>query len=598
MAIKFNPNTQKWDVDLQKTGMRRVRKSGFKTEADARFFQSGLIARHSSAESNLDHILASVIRRYDSIIDQPGLLSAEEQETLNFLTDEIHKIAKIKVTSSGKHAGKGRPAGVRNCEGKKHSQRKTNDVSELTADDFKAFREKHLYPHQQKWYDAGQDPETRRTRFILKSRKIGATWFFAYEAFEDAVLNGNDQAFVSATRGQAELFKGFISAIALEYFDVTLRGNPMVLLNDKKEMTLHFLSNNVSSAQGMGGNVYFDEAFWTRNFTNPAETGLFDVAAPIATFTKHRRTIISTPSAISHSAHPKWTGAEYNKDRPKAEHIDINTSHKALKNGALGDDGIWRQVVTLEDAVNSGFDRINIDQIKRENSPSKFKVYYCCQFVDDANSFFSLAKLMSMGRDKYKPPGLNLNSDRPYGNRQTTAGYDPGGKTHFDAAALLNVPTAGNDRFWLLEHHMMKNLPSFEQFAKIREWYQRYHLIHFEFDTTGPGQDMEKYATAEFPDCLPVRYTPEYKTAMVNKAAAIFAADRFRYDINHTEVALSFMTIKQGVTPVTGQITYTSSESDEVGHGDLAWAIMHAFMVEDLNPENNADHADDVVELG
>jgi hypothetical protein len=49
--------------------------------------------------------------------------------------------------------------------------------------------------------------------------------------------------------------------------------------------------------------------------------------------------------------------------------VDIDTSYKALKNGKLGGDNIWRQIVTLEDAVKLGFDLVDTDEIRNENSP-------------------------------------------------------------------------------------------------------------------------------------------------------------------------------------------------------------------------------------
>ncbi|MGK7630792.1 terminase large subunit domain-containing protein, partial [Salmonella enterica] len=39
-------------------------------------------------------------------------------------------------------------------------------------------------------------------RNILKSRQIGATWYFAFEAFENAVMTGDPQIFLSASKVQ------------------------------------------------------------------------------------------------------------------------------------------------------------------------------------------------------------------------------------------------------------------------------------------------------------------------------------------------------------------------------------------------------------
>ncbi|MHC9396126.1 terminase gpP N-terminus-related DNA-binding protein, partial [Serratia ureilytica] len=50
-----------------------------------------------------------------------------------------------------------------------------------------------LYEHQKRWYKQ----RSRRNRFILKSRQIGASWYFAREALLDALETGTNQIFLS-----------------------------------------------------------------------------------------------------------------------------------------------------------------------------------------------------------------------------------------------------------------------------------------------------------------------------------------------------------------------------------------------------------------
>lgn len=103
----------------------------------------------------------------------------------------------------------------------------------------------------------------QRIRNILKSRQIGATYYFSGEAFEDAVINGDDQIFLSASRAQAEVFRTYIIRIAKEFFDLELSGNPIVLSNGA---TLRFLSTNGKTAQSYSGHLYTDEYFWISRF--------------------------------------------------------------------------------------------------------------------------------------------------------------------------------------------------------------------------------------------------------------------------------------------------------------------------------------------
>ena len=68
---------------------------------------------------------------------------------------------------------------------------------------------------------------------------------------------------------------------------------------------------------------------------------------------KHlRSTYFSTPSTLGHGAFPFWSGELFNKGRKHAsEHVEIDISHSALAAGKLCDDGQWRQIVTIEDAL-------------------------------------------------------------------------------------------------------------------------------------------------------------------------------------------------------------------------------------------------------
>ncbi|MBF6734852.1 terminase, partial [Acinetobacter baumannii] len=122
--------------------------------------------------------------------------------------------------------------------------------------------EDSLFDYQRDWYKAGN----QRTRVILKSRQIGATWYFAREALVDAVKTGRNQIFLSASKAQAHIFKEYIKGFAYEACGVELVGDPIVL-PDNNQASLSFLGTNYRTAQGHHGNFYFDEFFWTFGFT-------------------------------------------------------------------------------------------------------------------------------------------------------------------------------------------------------------------------------------------------------------------------------------------------------------------------------------------
>ena len=85
-----------------------------------------------------------------------------------------------------------------------------------------------LFEYQKEWYRAGLVQEVRN---ILKSRQIGATYYFAREALVDAMETGRNQIFLSASKAQAYAFKQYIVKFASDEADIELTGDPIVLPN-------------------------------------------------------------------------------------------------------------------------------------------------------------------------------------------------------------------------------------------------------------------------------------------------------------------------------------------------------------------------------
>jgi len=203
-----------------------------------------------------------------------------------------------------------------------------------------------IYPHQKAWYEAGLK---HRIRNILKSRQIGATNFFSYEALIDAINTGRNQIFLSASKAQSFMFRRYIVDFCHQ-IDVDLSGQEEIVFphNDAR---LFFLSTNKSTAQGYHGNIYLDEYFWIHNFLEFKK-----VISGMASQKKWRQTYFSTPSSIAHPAYSFWTGASFNKGRKVNEQVKIDVSHTILKDGKLCADGQFRQIINIYDAESAGFD--------------------------------------------------------------------------------------------------------------------------------------------------------------------------------------------------------------------------------------------------
>jgi uncharacterized protein YjcR len=302
----------------------------------------------------------------------------------------------------------------------KRRKRKEPEKNALSDEDIAKLREdfeKNLFGYQHVWLEARGE---HRTRNILKSRQIGATWYFAREALMNAIEAGDNQIFLSASKAQAYVFREYIIQWVKDVCDVTLRGDPIKLWNGA---TLYFLGTNSRTAQSYHGHMYMDEIFWIPKFKEFKK-----VASGMATHKKWTKTYFSTPSSVSHEAHPFWTGKEFNKGRKEEDQVQIDVSHDALKDGRLCEDGQWRQIVTIEDAVRSGCDLFDIEQLKLEYNEQDYGNLFMCQFIDDHASYFNLKELQACmvdAWDRWSDFDFDERAERPYGDLPVWIGYDP-----------------------------------------------------------------------------------------------------------------------------------------------------------------------------
>ncbi|WP_315708979.1 terminase large subunit domain-containing protein [Brenneria uluponensis] len=436
-----------------------------------------------------------------------------------------------------------------------------------------------LYEHQRRWYKQRK----QRNRFILKSRQIGASWYFAREALLRALETGTNQIFLSASRAQAFQFKRFIQLLA-QSIGVELKGGDAIVLSNGA--TLYFLGTSAATAQSYTGDLYFDEAFWVSNFIN-----LRKVAAGMATHKGLRRTYFSTPSSEEHEAYGFWTGDYYNQSRPQAERITIDTSHKTLKKGKLCGDNIWRQTVTIMDTLDLGFDKVDLTEIQSENSPDEFSNLYMCEFVRVGERAFDYNALINCGVDGYNDdvwPDWRPYTLRPLGNRPVWVGYDPNGqsgKGDSGAIAVLSPPAVPGGKFRVIETRQLRGM-SFEQQADtISELTQRYNVQFIGIDGTGIGDAVHQLVLKFFPAAVKFQYSPGVKRALVLKAQMVIRAGRLEYDAGMMSLVTSFMTVRKLVTP-GGMVTYASDRTKGASHGDIAWAAMHALHNEPISSDS------------
>ncbi|MGQ1113781.1 terminase large subunit domain-containing protein [Acinetobacter baumannii] len=498
--------------------------------------------------------------------------SSGDMKEVDLLMRELERLARIeRYRDTGKESDLNPNIQNRNAVAKK--QKKPNTFTEQEVEILITAFEENLYDYQWDWYRAGD----QRTRAILKSRQIGATYYFAREAFIDALKTGRNQIFLSASKAQAHIFKTYIQQFAFEHTGVELKGDPIIIGNNQANLT--FLGTNARTAQGHHGNFYFDEFFWTYGFNE-----LNKVASGMAMHKKWRKTYFSTPSTMAHQAYAFWTGERYNKGRPKDQRLNIDVSHDALKRGRYCEDKIWRQIVTILDAENGGCDLFDIDELRFEYSAEEFANLLMCQFIDDGASIFPLNMLQACMVDSweawsedYKPFHI-----RPLASRPVWVGYDPAETGDSAGLVVVAPPSVANGKFRILERHQFRGMDFKAQAEQIRQITLRYNVTYIGLDTTGMGTGVAQLVRQFFPALTTFSYSPEVKTQLVLKTLDVIRNGRLEFDAGHTDIAQSLMSIKKTLTASQRQMTFTAGRSEEIGHADLAWALMHAVYNEPL----------------
>ncbi|WP_459614346.1 terminase large subunit domain-containing protein [Bordetella sp. 2513F-2] len=521
---------------------------------------------------------ATPLQKIESAIEtRLALLVAKDQKDgrdfkeIDLLTRQLERTARVRRYEGGGSESDLNPNLERRNAGPKRRPER-NAISEEQATKLLAAFEGSLFDYQKVWYRNGD----QRTRMILKSRQIGATWYFAREALVDAISTGRNQIFLSASKSQAHVFKQYIVQFAREAADVDLKGDPIVLPNGAH---LYFLGTNARTAQSYHGNFYFDEFFWVPKFAE-----LNKVASGMALHKQWRKTYFSTPSAMSHEAYPLWTGEQFNKRRSKKEQVSIDVDHAALQGGVLCADRVWRQIVTIMDAEAGGCNLFDIDELRNyEYSPDQFENLLMCKFIDDSASVFPLALLQGCMVDAMVDwVDVDYFGLRRYAYHPVAIGYDPSLSGDSAGCVVVALPRTPGGKFRILERYQWRGLDFAKQAEKIRELTEQYAVVDIAIDATGMGQGVFQLVKQFFPTVRQITYSPEVKSRLVLKAGDVMRNKRLEFDAGWSDLAQSFMAIRKTLTASGRSVTYDAGRADDTGHADLAWACMHALDFEPL----------------
>lgn len=531
-----------------------------------------------------------MMRCEDATTARYCMLVAKEVKTgqdfkeIDLLGRQMVQFARIRKHSETGKEGDLNPLIAHRNAGPKKQARKNLITREQVAQLREAFLER-CFGYQLTWWNE----RNQRTRFLLKSRQIGATDYFAHEGFIDALETGRNQIYLSASRRQANIFRRYIVEFCFRVIGIRLTGEHITIDrgedddgNTMEMPTLFFLGANYRTAQGEHGNFYYDECFWAVDFEQTD-----DVASGMASQKRYRETYFSTPSTIQHQAYRKWTGEKFNEGKPKKDWTKVDTYYEALKDGALGADGVWRQIVTIEDAERQGCDLFDLDELRRRKSPEVFRNLYMCEFIDDSQSMFPWAlmrRCMVDSEDAW--PDFRPMALRPLGNADVWLGYDPVGSAEGGdqgALVIMAPPAKARGKFRVLERFRYAGSDYAEQAKAILDVRKRYNVTNIAIDATGIGDAVWKLVAATFPMAKKIVYSVESKTLLVLKAKNVISAGRLEFDAGMLDIVEAFVAIHAELTKKQRQVTYVAGRSGNTGHSDVAWAAMNALSFEELD---------------
>jgi uncharacterized protein YjcR len=543
----------------------------------------------------------SHVRMGDALEARWAALIAKEDKTgkdfkeIDLLGRQIERIARVaKYAASGKEADLNPNIEARQspeAREKRAATKAAKGRNYLTDEQWAALEadfHEWCKAHQKRWWSVRH----QRTRKIKKSRQLGATAYFAREAFlkgRESSLEGEprNQIFLSASKRQALKFRRFIVAWVRRVTGVSLTGGlqdaPMTIdMGEGNEpVEYHFLSTSKATAQGESGDFYFDEFFWVPGFKE-----LKRVASAMATHTIYKRTYFSSASTVTHEAYPFWNGDEWNEGKRPEDRRDFDVSKAALAEGAIMPDGSWQQIVTIQQAIDGGMGEfLNEDELRQEYSEDEFRNLFECEEIDDTLSSFPHSLLGPCQVDSfYAWPDYRSAEPRPFGHKGVSLGYDPdkGGRDGA-AVAVIAWPEKPGGKFRLLEKVALKGLDFEGQNRELRRLSRKYKVDDIAIDTTGAGAAVLELVLGWFPLARRIDYSVSVKTAMVMKAQNVFRNKRFEYDAGWHDVTSAFMAIHPQLTATGKQVTYVSGRSSAHGHANIAWAVMHCLINEPMD---------------
>ena len=360
-----------------------------------------------------------------------------------------------------------------------------------------------------------------------KSRQIGFTYFLSYFTLRRLVNLKHNQIYISASKNQAFQAKRYMLAHIKNLTGIDLSGGDAVKF--KEDLQFYFLGANPSTAQGYTGDVTLDEFFWMPRFDE-----IQTVVSACATHKDFIINYLSTPSSKSHPAYKLWIGADWHR---KKSNKAFGVEHKDLKNGRLCEDGKFRKIITIHDAIAGGFDLVDLERLRLRYSPDQFSKLFEFQFFDDLSSAFSFDDLQSCMVDSwekwtdFKPIEY---PNKPFGRKKVAVGYDPARSNDGAACVVIALPDGTHKKRRILEKHFWNDISFEAQEGHIKDICARYNVVHLGIDARNMGLAVAERVEKFYPNVTRYMSDLQLKTLFILQAKSLFRSGVIASDLEDT----------------------------------------------------------------
>ena len=408
-----------------------------------------------------------------------------------------------------------------------------------------------LFDYQKIWLQAINKPATRKI-MIIKSRQIGATWFFTIWAFFDAVFNQQDQLFISTSRIVSNGYRNYLIKFLAEH-DISVKSNQLCI-KLPNNVYMHFLATNLNGVQGKSGNVFFDEFCWIRDFKEIEAR-----AKPCATGKQYKIFYYSSASNINNYGYKLWCGQQ-----------DQGLNH--LTNGQLCSDGIFRHKIDIKQAAKTNTN-IDVAQIQQDcNHDLEFANNYMCTFLQSKSSFFSIHQLKKCLT--HQPLNYNIDHNPVY------IGVDPARSHDNFACCVVAIPHNKNRYYQIIECPTSNIGNICKSVELVKQLITKYPVHGIAIDVTGFGGAVVDQVRQFFNNVKEVKYDNTNKCNMIASATSLINKGLLKF---HDETIINdFITIEQ-INTDSG-ITYRSRRNkNDNNHADTVWAFLNVLHCLNLN---------------